>query len=306
MGANRCKLKIKKRMNKANIIEREVLTLLGKGKESHESARIKTEQLILENNMVEGLEWLQNSFDRIVESSQTIATSKNCPIGLFEYIATLSYCWGRLDIREIETVIHQLNRKFPYKWKEENHILQKTPPKIISALSALPPSRYMTAEKMQKIAAKHSLNLSFTMDDLSVAHIRRVISVKLHCLSGKNFDLVMSVDATLKDFKIQIMPIVDIAVDKIQLIYNTKFLPEAFPLGKVLQDGCTVIVMGESPELIEQAHQPRFKDSICCCECLKIRLLKHLEFLSCCTCGLFTCLFIHTPDCRPPEGLMSV
>jgi len=307
MGANRCALKISKRRNKANSIERDIVGLLRKGKGSLESARIKTEQLILENGMIEAFEWLQNSFDRITESCPMIASSKQCPKGLFEYVATLAYCWGRLDIREIETVIHQLDRKFPHRWKEENHILQRTPAKIIGALSALPPSRYLSAQKIQEIADRNNLSLSFTMDDLSVAHIRKEISVKLHCLSGREFEVQTSVDATLKEFKGEITALVQIPVDRIQLIYNTKLLPEAFPLGEVLPEGCTVLVMGESPELIEQAKEPRFKDNICCCECLKKVLVKHLECLSACTCGLFACLFIHSPsNDGPPKELTSV
>ena len=82
-----------------------------------ESARIKVETLIRDENLMRVHEWLQMMCDIIHKRvGQITASKKECPAELLESICTLLFCANRLDIPELTEVCGQFKAKWGHKW----------------------------------------------------------------------------------------------------------------------------------------------------------------------------------------------
>lgn len=98
--------------------KREIATLLSEDKE--QSARIKVEAVLREEDLIRVMEWLQMMCDLIATRIKQIDSAKECPTDLLESVCTLLYCAKRIDIPELTVVGGQFQAKWGNKWFEAN------------------------------------------------------------------------------------------------------------------------------------------------------------------------------------------
>merc|ERR1712228_834557 len=132
-----------------------------------QSARIKVEGVLREENLMRVYEWLQMMLDLIHQRVKQIEVSKKeCPEDLLESVCTLLYCAKRVDVPELSEVGAQFKAKWGDKWFNQ-HIENKSgrvSKQIIEKLSPQPPKRSTVDAKLQEIAKKYDLEWKPTDD----------------------------------------------------------------------------------------------------------------------------------------------
>ena len=119
MGAQRMKAHCSKMENALVKTKRAIATLINQDK--IQSARIKVEGVLREENLIRVYEWLQMMCDLIHQRVKQIEVAKkDCPEDLLESICTLMYCANRVDIPELKEICGQFKAKWGDKWFEKH------------------------------------------------------------------------------------------------------------------------------------------------------------------------------------------
>jgi len=127
---------------KGNLIKmqrKEVAQLLDKEKD--ESARIKGEGLIHEQNLVLCMETLILMCDLLAARIGLLDSEKECPEDLVEACASIIYCAGRVEVSELKEIGQFLGAKFGKQWAESfiNNDTGVVSQRVIDRLSVKPP-----------------------------------------------------------------------------------------------------------------------------------------------------------------------
>lgn len=119
MASQRMKAHVSKMENQLVKTKRAIAQLIADDK--IQSARIKVEGVLREENLIRVYEWLQMMCDLIHQRVKQIEVSKKeCPEDLLESICTLLYCAKRVDIPELTEVGGQFKAKWGEKWFNAN------------------------------------------------------------------------------------------------------------------------------------------------------------------------------------------
>lgn len=119
MASQRMKGHVSKMENGLVKTKRSIAQLIAEDK--IQSARIKVEGVLREENLIRVYEWLQMMCDLIHQRVKQIEVSKKeCPEDLLESVCTLLYCAKRVDIPELSEVGAQFKAKWGEKWFNQN------------------------------------------------------------------------------------------------------------------------------------------------------------------------------------------
>eukprot|EP01084_Bolivina_argentea_P049578 91175_1 len=158
MASQRMRAHVSKKENALVKTKRGIATLIAE--EKIQSARIKVEGVLREENLMRVYEWLQMMCDLIHQRIKQIEVSKKeCPEDLLESVCTLLYCAKRVDIPELSEIGGQFKGKWGEKWfnKHIENRSGRVSKQIIEKLSPQPPKRQTVDRKMKEIATKYDL-----------------------------------------------------------------------------------------------------------------------------------------------------
>lgn len=159
MGVERCSMQQSKKTNAQKIARREIATMLSQNKD--ESARIRTEGLLYQENLLVVLELVSVMFSFLSQRMQLLLAAKPpCPEDFDETCSTIIYCAARIaEVPELREVAQQLALKFGTEWAEahRNNHSGKVPPRIVTLLAATPPPLARIVPVLRQIAADHDV-----------------------------------------------------------------------------------------------------------------------------------------------------
>ena len=118
MASQRMKAHQSKKENALVKAKREIAQLLSDDKE--QSARIKVEAILREEDLIRVMEWLQMMCDLVSTRIKQIDGSKTCPDDMLETVCTILYCAKRIEIPELTVIGGQFKAKWGNKWFETN------------------------------------------------------------------------------------------------------------------------------------------------------------------------------------------
>uniref|UniRef100_A0A6B2G549 IST1 homolog n=1 Tax=Myxobolus squamalis TaxID=59785 RepID=A0A6B2G549_MYXSQ len=162
-----CKLAIKRiqvlQQKKAECLKRErkkIADLIASDK--IDTARIKVEQLIREDYIVEALETVENHCETVLSRLSLILSQKNVDEGLTPILASIIWTTPRLsyDIAELQNISDQLYLKFGKAFHEAalSNSLKIVNERVVSCLSVQPPDSNMVEHYLKTIADAHKLS----------------------------------------------------------------------------------------------------------------------------------------------------
>ncbi|KAF5396804.1 Increased sodium tolerance 1 [Paragonimus heterotremus] len=166
---NRMGLLQKKKTEIGVKTRREIAELLKQGKV--ERCRIKTEQIVREDYVVEVMEILQTYCDLLLTRFGIFESSKEVDAGLEEAIATLIWCSPRLSAEVVE--LSTINRLFAEKYSKEyveactENRLKKVNPVVIQKLDLIAPSPALVEMYMMEIARTYEVDYTPNLDLLN-------------------------------------------------------------------------------------------------------------------------------------------
>lgn len=157
MASQRLKTHISKKENMLVKSERAIGQLISD--EKIQSARIKIEGILREENLIRVMEWLEMMCDLMNQRIAQISAAKKCPEDLLESISTIIYCAKRISIPELSEIAGQFKAKWGEKWfasciENKNGRVSRS---IIDKLSPLPPKRENVNKKLVQIATKYDI-----------------------------------------------------------------------------------------------------------------------------------------------------
>eukprot|EP00485_Elphidium_margaritaceum_P011749 CAMPEP_0202692996 /NCGR_PEP_ID=MMETSP1385-20130828/7228_1 /ASSEMBLY_ACC=CAM_ASM_000861 /TAXON_ID=933848 /ORGANISM="Elphidium margaritaceum" /LENGTH=487 /DNA_ID=CAMNT_0049348615 /DNA_START=29 /DNA_END=1492 /DNA_ORIENTATION=+ len=158
MASARMKAHVSKMENALVKSKRAVAQLMAE--EKIQSARIKVEGILREEDLVRVYEWLQMMCDLIHQRVRQIeGAKKTCPEDLLESICTILYCAKRVDIPELIEVGGQFKAKWGDNWFNSNieNKSGRVSKQIIEKLAPHPPKRTVVDAKLKEIATKYDL-----------------------------------------------------------------------------------------------------------------------------------------------------
>eukprot|EP01084_Bolivina_argentea_P289631 497381_1 len=159
MASQRMQAHVSKKENALVKNKRGIAKLIAE--EKIQSARIKIEGVLREENLMRVYEWLQMMCDLLHQRVKQIEVSKKeCPEDLLESVCTILYCAKRVDIPELTEVGGQFKAKWGEKWfnKHIENRSGRVSKQIIEKLSPQPPKRATVDKKMKEIADKFDLD----------------------------------------------------------------------------------------------------------------------------------------------------
>jgi len=157
MASNRIKMKLKKKENELNLAKKNIAVLLHNNKT--QSARIKVEGIIREENTMKVMEWLEMMCDLVFQRVNLITNEKRPPEDLMETMCSILYCSERIEIPELMEISKQFGGKYGKDWIKHNaeNRSGNVAPKIIQALSSKPPSMEAVQKKLVEIATENDV-----------------------------------------------------------------------------------------------------------------------------------------------------
>ena len=162
LAINRLRLQRNKKQQAIKVQRHEIASLLTLGKE--DSARIKVEQIIQEDNVLEAYDVLELYCELLSARMQIIVASVECPPDLVEAVVTLIFASSRVEIPEFA----QLRDDFILKWGREyvllhmNNESSQANTKVVSKLSIAVPDRSLVLGYLRTIASEHSLEVDLS------------------------------------------------------------------------------------------------------------------------------------------------
>lgn len=159
MAQTRISLLKNKKRNAIKLQQRQIADLLRQGKD--ESARIKVENVIREDFMIEALDILELFCDLIQTRIQLIAESRTCPSDLKEAISSVLYAAPRVEIAEFMVIRDQFAKKFGKEFvlsAMENRDFAVNQ-RIMIKLSVKVPEPYLCVHYLKDIAEEHGIKL---------------------------------------------------------------------------------------------------------------------------------------------------
>jgi len=157
MASNRIKMKLKKKENELNLAKKNIAVLLHNNKT--QSARIKVEGIIREENTMKVMEWLEMMCDLVYQRVNLITNEKTPPEDLMETFCSILYCSERIEIPELMEISKQFHAKYGKEWIKNNAENRSgfVARKIVNALSSKPPSMEAVQKKLVEIATENEV-----------------------------------------------------------------------------------------------------------------------------------------------------
>jgi hypothetical protein len=158
MASNRIKMKLKKKENELNLAKKNIAVLLHNNKT--QSARIKVEGIIREENTMQVMEWLEMMCDLVYQRVNLITNEKAPPEDLMETFCSILYCSERIEIPELMEISQQFGAKYGKEWIKNNAENRSgfVARKIVNALSSKPPSMETVQKKLVEIANENEVD----------------------------------------------------------------------------------------------------------------------------------------------------
>jgi len=159
MTQSRIELLKNKKRNGVKLQRRQIAELLRQGKD--ESARIKVENVIREDFMIEAFEILELFCDLVQTRVLLISESRTCPTDLKEAISSILYAAPRCDIPELMVIRDQLSKKFGKEFvlaAMENRDFAVNQ-RVLIKLSVKVPEPYLCVHYLKDIAEEHGIEL---------------------------------------------------------------------------------------------------------------------------------------------------
>lgn len=155
ISVQRLKMQINKRQTTIkNATRREVVDLLRKGKD--ESARIRTESMLREQNMVTAMEITLMQLELLINRRGYINDSEDCPKDMLETCASVVYVASRLGglVPELHTVAFLLDARFgrTFAALHKDNRSEQVNRKLVQLLKVSPPPFQKVLQVMQGIA----------------------------------------------------------------------------------------------------------------------------------------------------------
>lgn len=122
-------------------------------------ARIRTEGVIRNEMLILAYELVALHCELLIQRVQFIAQQKECPADLYLPIGSLVYASQRIEVPELEKIVHlfvvKFGREFVLKLKaSEDHVS----PEIVANLDLTPPSKKKVESKLTSIAQKYEID----------------------------------------------------------------------------------------------------------------------------------------------------
>lgn len=159
MAQTRISLLKNKKKNSIKLQQRQIADLLKQGKD--ESARIKVENVIRDDFVIEALDILELFCDLIQARIQLIAESKTCPSDLKEAVSSVLYAAPRVEIPEFMVIRDQFAKKFGKEFvvnAMENRDFAVNQ-RIMIKLSVKVPEPYLCVHYLKDIAEEYGIKL---------------------------------------------------------------------------------------------------------------------------------------------------
>jgi len=158
MASNRIKMKLKKKENDLNLAKKNIAVLLHHNKT--QSARIKVEGIIREENTMQVMEWLEMMCDLVYQRVNLITNEKSPPEDLMETMCSILYCSERIEIPELKEISLQFGAKYGKEWIKNNAENRSgfVARRIEVALSSKPPSMEAVQKKLVDIATENEVD----------------------------------------------------------------------------------------------------------------------------------------------------
>jgi len=157
MASNRIKMKLKKKENALNLAKKNIAVLLRDNKT--QSARIKVEGVIREENTMKVMEWLDMMCDLVHQRVNLISNERKPPEDLMETMCSILYCSERIEIPELMEISKQFGEKYGEKWIKKNAENRSgfVARKLKTALSSKPPTMEAVQKKLVEIATENDV-----------------------------------------------------------------------------------------------------------------------------------------------------
>eukprot|EP00127_Corallochytrium_limacisporum_P005652 Clim_evm31s210 gene=Clim_evmTU31s210 len=176
LAINRLKMLQGKKNNQNAVLRKEIAALLEKGKE--ESARIKVEHVINEDQLIDACELLELYCDLLLARFGLIESMRTCDPGIEEAVCTVIWAAPRLssDIREL-TVVKEL---FAGKYGPEFMMMAlenmngMVNSRVMDKLSVSAPKSLLVTNYLVAIAQSHRVDWSPARDYEQEAEVARL------------------------------------------------------------------------------------------------------------------------------------
>jgi len=177
MATNRIKMKLQKKANKLLMEKKNIALLISNGK--MQSARIKVEGIIREENIMMVMEWLELMCDLIHQRVNLISKAKLPPEDLLETMCSILYCAERISVPELMEISKQFGRKYGEKWIKRNKENRSgmVARKIENALSSKPPTMEEAQKKLIEIAEENDVEMPETEEQAEIQIVKPEIQV---------------------------------------------------------------------------------------------------------------------------------
>lgn len=159
MATTRIRMQQNKKQNLIKMQRREIAQLIKQNK--HESARIKVEQCVRDENYVEALEILTLFCDLVAGRVALVAESSTCPVDLKESVSTIIWAAPRTDgITEFDHIRKQLFLKYGREWCQiaQDNAEMAVNQRVYEKLSVCVPEAYVCLTYLQEIAKEFDCN----------------------------------------------------------------------------------------------------------------------------------------------------
>mmetsp|Transcript_30163 Transcript_30163/g.48711 ORF Transcript_30163/g.48711 Transcript_30163/m.48711 type:complete len:293 (+) Transcript_30163:99-977(+) len=160
LAIGRLKLLTSKKVNLLKTQKREIACLLGEHKE--DSARIRVENVIREDYVVEALEMLELYCDLLTARQYAISSNKECTDDIKEAVCTLMWASERTEIPELIVVRDEFTAKYGKKFAqsvlgpEANGVSDR----VIQRLNFKTPELFKVVQYLNEIAKFHQIDWS--------------------------------------------------------------------------------------------------------------------------------------------------
>lgn len=192
LAVSRLKLSEKKKTELALKTRREIADFIAAGKPDR--ARIRVEQIIREDYLVEAMELLEMFCDLLIARFGLIQQLKTLDDGLAEAISSLIWVAPRLqgDITELKVISDLLTSKYgkQYAQAARENALGTVSPKLLTKLSVQAPPKVLVEQYMIEIAKSHNIPFEPDPEIMAAAEsAKNSISPATEAVAGSLIDL---------------------------------------------------------------------------------------------------------------------
>ncbi|KAJ6252291.1 ist1 [Anaeramoeba flamelloides] len=158
LAIKRIKLLRQKKENNVKLQRRQIATLLSNGKDR--SARIKVEQVIRDDFLVDAYEMLELLCDLLLVRFQVLKSEKTCTEDILESVATIIYVSKKIEVKELQQLarthfVLKYGKEFVMKHLENKE--KKVHEKIISSLGIMIPEVHLVLQYLIEIAENNDI-----------------------------------------------------------------------------------------------------------------------------------------------------